>query len=282
MATNSASVKRAAFYVEKGGVGKTTSTAHVGVAASQEHDLDVLLIDLAGTQNDLSTQFGISEEVKDPEAPISAVFGSDWEFIKDNIGDILDRMTFATEEGPDLIPADRGLTGADNNLASVPSEERFTKLDAFISELVAPEYDLVLLDLPGKEDNIALNGLFAAENVVVPLPPGAFERQQLDNLRENLAEIRDIHPVDAQVALVIPTMIEKTTNISEQFLSELQDEFDGLVSVPIASTANIRNEQSQGQTLYALDSDELYNTGRRTRDAYSELTGDLLDRLEAR
>lgn len=282
MAANSASVKRAAFYVEKGGVGKTTSTAHVGVSASQEHDLDVLLIDLAGTQNDLSTQFGMTEDVDNPEAPISAVFGNDWDFIRDNIDDILDRMTFATEEGPDLIPADQGLTGADNNLASVPSGKRFTKLDGFISDLVAPKYDLVLLDLPGKEDNIALNGLFAAENIVVPLPPGAFERQQLDNLRENLANIRESHPVEAHVALVIPTMIERTTNISAEFLSEIQEEFDGLVSVPIADTANIRNEQSEGQTLYALESDELYPTGKRTRDAYSELTSDLLDRLEGR
>ena len=282
MSDNQDTIKRAAFYVEKGGVGKTTSTAHVGVSATQDHDLDVLLIDLAGTQNDLSTQFGMEDEVRDPEAPVSAVFGEDWEFIQDNIPDVLDKMVFSTEEGPDLIPADRGLTGADNNLTNVPREERFTKLDAFISSLVAPKYDLVLMDLPGKEDNIALNGLFAAENIVVPLPPGAFERQQLDNLRDSLAEIRDVHSVDAHVSLVIPTMVDKTTNISSQFLSELQEEFGELVSVPIADTANIRNEQAEGHTLFAVESDELYNTGRRTRDAYGELTDDLLDRLEAR
>ena len=282
MSDNQDTIKRAAFYVEKGGVGKTTSTAHVGVSATQDHDLDVLLIDLAGTQNDLSTQFGMEDEVRDPEAPVSAVFGEDWEFIQDNIPDVLDKMVFSTEEGPDLIPADRGLTGADNNLTNVPREERFTKLDGFISSLVAPKYDLVLMDLPGKEDNIALNGLFAAENIVVPLPPGAFERQQLDNLRDSLAEIRDVHSVDAHVSLVIPTMVDKTTNISSQFLSELQEEFGELVSVPIADTANIRNEQAEGHTLFAVESDELYNTGRRTRDAYGELTADLLDRLEAR
>ena len=282
MSDNQDTIKRAAFYVEKGGVGKTTSTAHVGVSATQDHDLDVLLIDLAGTQNDLSTQFGMEDEVRDPEAPVSAVFGEDWEFIQDNIPDVLDKMVFSTEEGPDLIPADRGLTGADNNLTNVPREDRFTKLNAFISSLVAPKYDLVLMDLPGKEDNIALNGLFAAENIVVPLPPGAFERQQLDNLRDSLAEIRDVHSVDAHVSLVIPTMVDKTTNISSQFLSELQEEFGELVSVPIADTANIRNEQAEGHTLFAVESDELYNTGRRTRDAYGELTADLLDRLEAR
>jgi chromosome partitioning protein len=282
MAPDSASIKRAAFYVEKGGVGKTTSAAHVGVSAHQEHDLDVLLIDLAGTQNDLATQFGMSEEVDDPDAPISAVFGEDWGFIKDNVADVLERMVFATDEGPDLIPADRGLTGADNNLANVPIEERFTKLDAFVGNLVAPEYDLVLFDLPGKEDNIALNGLFAASNIVAPLPPGAFERQQLDNLQKSLAAIRDTHPVDARVILVTPTMVDQTTNISDRFLDELSEEFEGMVSPPIADTANIKNEQAEGQTIYAVPPDELYETGRRTREAYTELTTDLLDRLEAR
>lgn len=282
MVQESSSVKRAALYVEKGGVGKTTSAAHVGVSAHQNHDLDVLLIDLAGTQNDLATQFGMSEEVDDPDAPISAVFGDSWGFIKENVDDLLDQMTFSTDEGPDLIPADRGLTGADSNLANVPAEDRFTKLDAFVGNFVAPQYDLVLFDLPGKEDNIALNGLFAAGNIVAPLPPGAFERQQLDNLRESLAAIRDTHSVDIRVVIVTPTMVDQTTNISDQFLDELETEFEGMVSTPVADTANIRNEQAKGQTVYAVPSDELYETGRRTQEAYTELTTDLLERLEAR
>ena len=53
-------IKRAAFYTPKGGIGKTTSTGHVAADAAIEHDLDVLTIDLAGTQNDLATQFGVT------------------------------------------------------------------------------------------------------------------------------------------------------------------------------------------------------------------------------
>ncbi|RDZ96640.1 ParA family protein, partial [Haloferax sp. Atlit-6N] len=178
------------FYVGKGGVGKTTSAAHTAVAAATDHDRDVVLLDLAGTQNDLATQFGLGDEVADPDAPISAVFGDDWEFIAENIPDVVDRMVYDTGEGPDLVPSDKGLNGADNNLASVPVEERYLKLDAFIDEHLAERYDVVLLDLPGKEDNISLNGVFAAEHVVTPLCPGAFERHQLDSLRDDLAAIR--------------------------------------------------------------------------------------------
>jgi len=213
----------AATYVQKGGVGKTTTAAHVAVAAADKHDLDVLLIDLAGTQNDLATHFGITIDEDDIDAPISAVFGDDWEFIRDNIPDIVERMTFETGEGPDLIPADPGLSGADNNLANVPKEDRYDRLADFIELDLAEHYDFVLVDLPGKEDNIAISGLFAVEDVIAPLRPGAFERNQLENLQSDLEELREEYPVDPQLAMVLPTIIDRRTTQSSEFVEEIQD-----------------------------------------------------------
>jgi chromosome partitioning protein len=276
------SVKRAAFYVEKGGVGKTTSAAHTAVSASQDHGLDVLLIDLAGTQNDLATQFGLTDEVKDVDAPISAVFGDDWEFIRENIPDIVDRMVFETDEGPDLIPSDPGLGGADNNLANVPREERYGKLEAFISEELSGRYDLVLMDLPGKEDNIALNGLFAAENTVAPLKPGAFERAQLAALDEDLQEISESHDVEPQLTLVFASMVDRRTNLAEEFVDELKDAYPDVSGEAIPATQNIGNQQAAGRTLFDLKDDELYATGREAREAYRANTELLLNRIEAR
>ncbi|WP_276257193.1 ParA family protein [Halomontanus rarus] len=283
------SIRRAAFYTPKGGIGKTTSTGHIGAAASLEHDLDVLLIDLAGTQNDLATQFGVDlprddEGRFDPDAPISAIFGENWEFIRSNIDNIVDRMVFETGEGPDLIPADPGLGGADNNLANVPREDRYGKLESFITSEIAPRYDLVLLDLPGKDDNITINGLFAAENVIAPLRPGEFERNQLENLQSELAEIRDDaeHDADPQLRLVFATMIDQTTNLSKTFTDDLEEEYPEIAGPAVADTANIGSGQSDGRTLFAFEGDELYNTGKRARDSYRQLTIDLLERLEER
>jgi len=280
-----ASVQRAATYVEKGGVGKTTSAAHIAVAA---HNMGhkVLLVDLAGTQNDLATHFGLSivdEETADDgvsiDAPISAVFGDDWAFLRDNIDDLLDRMTFATDEGPDLIPADPGLGGADNNLANVPLEERYQKLDGFVEDLVAEQYDLVIFDLPGKEDNIALNGLFAARNVVAPLKPGAFERDQLQKLDATLEEIGADLDVDLGLALIIPTIISSQETLSESFVEYVTKEYPEIVGEPVTKTADIGNNQNAGRTLFAVPDDELYATGKRAREAYSANTEQLLHRL---
>ncbi|WP_436348849.1 ParA family protein [Natronorubrum sp. FCH18a] len=282
-------IKRAAFYTPKGGIGKTTSTGHFAANAALEHDLNVLTMDLAGTQNDLATQFGVDlpsdeEGNIDPDAPVSAIFGENWEFIRSNIDNIVDRMVFETDEGPDLIPADPGLGGADNNLANVPTEDRYDRLESFISSEIAPRYDLVLLDLPGKDDNITINGLFAADNVIAPLKPGEFERNQLENLQVELKEIQDDedHNAEPNLRLVFATMINGTTNLSSEFVDEIESSYPEISGPPIADSANIGDGQKEGKTLFAYDDDELYKTGRRAREAYRELTADLLDRLEAR
>lgn len=57
---------RAATYVAKGGVGKTTGAAHIAVVAHGVHDLDLLLIESEGTQNDLATRFGLADSIENP------------------------------------------------------------------------------------------------------------------------------------------------------------------------------------------------------------------------
>lgn len=280
-------MRTAATYVPKGGVGKTTTAAHMAVAASTDHGLDVLLVDLAGQQNDLATQFGVEAlDLDDPEelvetidAPISAVFGDDWDFIRENIPDVVDRMVFETNEGPDLIPADPGLGGADNNLANVAREERFVKLGEFLAEDVGDRYDLVLMDLPGKEDNIALNGLFAARNVIAPLKPGAFERNQLEQLEHDLQIITDEYDVPTELKLVFATMVDHRTTLGEEFVEGLQKEYPDASGEPIPSTQNIGNEQAAGQTLFALDENNLYSSGQCAREVYRQNTSLLLHRI---
>lgn len=271
----------ACTYLTKGGVGKTTSAAHIGVAASQQHGLDVLLIDLAGQQNDLATQFGL--DVNDIDAPISAAFGDQWETIVTGIDDLLNRMTYDTGEGPDLIPADSGLGGADSNLSNVPLEDRFDRLDEFLDDLVAGEYDLVIFDLPGKEDNITLNGLAAAGNVIAPLKPGEFERDQLETLESDFERMagEQSHPVNPDLSLLIPTMVDSQTNLSSDFVAELREDYPDRVAPPVAKSQSISNQQRDGRTLFAVPDDELYATGKRAREAYSTLTDALLDTIDA-
>lgn len=286
-------IKRAATYVPKGGVGKTTSAGHIGVSAHIDHGADVVEVDLAGAQNDLATQFGLSvadsedgAETEDDhviDVPISAVFGDNWDTLATTLDDPVSRMTVETGEGPDLIPADSGLGGADNNLASVPLEDRFKKLGPFVDNHLAPKYDLVIFDLPGAENNISLNGLSAAGTVVAPLKPGKFERDQLDTLVTDLERIREEagHDVAPSLEMVIPTMVDERQNVDRTFLENLQAEYPDRVTEPVVDTQGISNDQWAGRTLFALDELDL-DTAKRARETYRTITNDLLDTLEAR
>jgi len=66
--------------------------------------------------------------------------------------------------------------------------------------------------------NTFLVGLFAAGNVVAPLKPGAFERDQLDTLEEDLDRIREEsgHDVTPELTMVVPTMVRPNTKPSTQ------------------------------------------------------------------
>lgn len=279
--------RRVATYVEKGGVAKTTTSAHIAASAVQDHGLKTLVIDLAGTQNDIATHFGLDEAIADDEdsAPISAVFGDQWSIIRDGIDDVVDRMIYETSEGVDVIPSDIGLEGADNNLANVPIEERYTKLEAFISADLS-HYDLVILDLPGKGDNIAINGLVAAGNVIAPVKPGKFEQNQLGQIQEDLRVIREDDlddvslPRPLQLRQVIVTMYQQNRRLQEAFVDHVESAYPDLMAPAVVNhTEDILHVQADGHTLFGVSDDALYETGQRAREAYRAITDDLLTRL---
>lgn len=275
--------KRVAVDIGKGGVGKTTTIAHIAAQAE-----NTIAIDLSAKQNDLATHFGV--DVSDPDVPLSAVFSDKWDIITDSIENVVDRMTYETNEGVDIIPSDTGLSGADNNLGSVPVEERYLKMNNFVDEHLAEQYDVVLFDLAGKEDNITLNGVVAATNLVAPACPGVFEENQLkrevldtDEFRQDYGSVLDKHSVPyPELRMVIPTMVDQRENESQRFLDYLNETFDGLVTEPIIDTANVGSAQKNGCTLYAMDDDELYTTGQRAREAYRNIANELLSEIEAR
>jgi len=101
----STTTKRAATFLDKGGTGKTTSAAHLGVALAEAGE-DVLLIDLAGKQGDLAKHFGVWEEMQeqinegDDWPNISTVFAEEWDQIATKLGDAaVESLIIETDEG---------------------------------------------------------------------------------------------------------------------------------------------------------------------------------------
>lgn len=276
-------MKTASIFLDKGGVGKTTSTAHFGVALSDQ-DLDVLLIDLAGKQGDLAKHFGVWTELPDPDERwpnIATVLSDDWSMVKEKLPDAASDMIVPTREGPDIIPAHVGLDQVDDDLASVPVPERYEMLDRFLSKDIEPlGYDVVLVDLPGLTNNVTLNGLWATERVVAPIELGEFERQQMQMLATDINDLSENFDKDIEIAMIVPNRVDTRTNLAGELLDELDEDWNGLVApASVPKSQDIRNSQRTGETVLADEDDNLSATAKRAAESYRTNSEALLEKL---
>lgn len=272
---------RAASFLDKGGVGKTTTIAHLGVAID-ELGHDVLLIDLAGKQGDLAKHFGLWTDVQNQEDDwpnITTVFQPEWDSIVEKLPSAVDDLIWKTGEGPDLIPAHESLDGLDSLLSDVDDTgERYRRLDGFLNAYLDGSYDVILLDLPGSTSNISMNGLWAARNLVVPVRPGPFEEGQAAQLRRDLELIRDEQDVNIRLQMMLLNELDERTNAGQAFRDEFATEYPAAIApAQINSSQDIVNAQIGGETLFALEDPS--STAERALDAYRTNADELITRL---
>jgi len=280
---------RAASYIDKGGTGKTTTTAHLGVALAQE-GLEVLLIDLAGKQGDLAKQFGVwdryQEEIEASDAwpNITTVFQNEWTTIAERLGEeqAVRDLILSTEEFVDIIPAHPGLDSLDAELGNIDdADDRYSRLEAFLDEYVDPlRYDAVLLDLPGLTNNVSYSGLWAAKHVVAPVEMGVFEKDQAARLRDDLAQMVEAFDVDVELTMILPNKIDSRAKLADEYLEDYQEAYpDAIGPEPIPRSQDIRNAAENGHTAYRLDSPS--KTARQVRDAFRTNAQALIDRIQS-
>src|SRR6056297_1929060 len=278
---------RACTFLDKGGTGKTTTAAHLGVALA-EQGRDVLLIDLAGKQGDLVKHFGRWETVEDQiEADddwpnVSTVFQDQWDAIAEKLGDAaVEGLILETDEGVDLIPAHPGLDSLDAELGNIDdAQDRYSRLDSFLDAYIEPlGYDAVLIDLPGLTNNVSYNGLWAARNVIAPVEMGPFESEQAEALRADLDKIGANFDVDVELAMVLPNKVDTRTKLAEEYLDAFEEAYpEAFVSSHVPVSQDIRNAAESGRTAFALE--EPSTTARRAREAFLDNAETLVERLE--
>lgn len=278
---------RIASFLDKGGTGKTTSIAHLGVALAQQGH-DTLLIDLAGKQGDLAKAFGVWSDVQsaieeDEAWPnISTVFDDAWPTIADKLGsDAVHDLVYETDENVDLIPAHPGLDTLDAELGNIDDAgERYARLEAFLDDYVENlRYDVVLIDLPGMSNNVTYNGLWAARHVLAPVEMGPFEAEQAGALREDLQKIRSHFRIDVELVMVLPNKVDDRTNLATEYLEAFREEYpDAIAPEYVPYSQDIRNATQQGMTAFELENPS--TTAQRAREAYLTDAEALLDRVE--
>ncbi len=192
---------------QKGGVAKTTTVQCLGVALAQLGKR-VLVVDL------------------DPQACLTYSFGFDPDALESSLHDVLVRRAKVADvtrpvpgvEGLILVPATIDLAGAEVHLLAKTGREHVL---ARALEPVLGDYDLVLIDCPPSLGVLTINGLTAADGVLIPLQCEALSHRGVGQLLETIDDVRTFANADLGVLGVLATMYDGRTRHSRHVLDEV-------------------------------------------------------------
>ena len=155
---------------QKGGVGKTSTTAAIGQAAVKQGQR-VVAIDL------------------DPQGSLTVITGASgnapgsYDLLK---GRDPVELIQHIEGQPDIIPASLQLAGADAELSNRPGR------DFLLQNAIKPlkGYDIVLIDTPPTLGTLLVNSLTAATETIIPLQADTFAVQSLFQLTDTITAVK--------------------------------------------------------------------------------------------
>lgn len=247
-----------AFVNQKGGVGKTTSSinvAHYLAAAGKR----VLLVDL------------------DPQGNASSGLGIDCRALERNLyhamvlGEAPERIVFKTRTpGQHIIPAAQDLAGAEVELIQL--ENREYRLQSVLHRL-RPHYDYIIVDSPPSLGMLAINGLTASDEVVVPVQTEYYALEGLSQLLATIELVREsLHP-DLKIGGALLTLYDRRNRLARQVVQEVQAHFPGPVfKSVIPRSVRLAEAPSFGKSILDFDA---FSKGAR---AYKAVAREILER----
>jgi chromosome partitioning protein len=241
---------------QKGGVGKTTTSINLA-ASLVTAGRRVLLVDL-DPQGNATMGCGIDKrglkatvyQVLLGELPISAV-----------------RLR-SQSGGFDVIPANRELAGAEIEMVNLP--ERETRLKTALTE-IRDHYDFVLIDCPPALNLLTVNGLCAADAVVIPMQCEYYALEGLSDLVQTIKKVRLSLNPRLEIEGLLRTMYDPRNMLAQQVSDQLQQHFGDKVYRTVIPR-NIRLAEAPSHGLPVLNFD------RQSKGAlaYLALAGEML------
>ena len=250
---------------QKGGVAKTTTVASLGAAFVAEGKR-VLLVDL------------------DPQGCLTFSLGADPDKLPVSVHEVLlgdvepSAALVQTPEGMSLLPANIDLAGAEAMLLMRAGREyalkrALAKLDGAAGPATSGEdqdFDVVIIDCPPSLGVLTLNGLTAADDVIVPLQCETLAHRGVGQFLRTVADVQQITNPNLRLLGALPTLYDARTTHSRDVLFDVADRYDlPVLSPPIPRTVRFAEASASGSSVMA---------GRKNKgaSAYRELAKSLL------
>jgi len=244
---------------QKGGVGKTTTTINLGGALA-ELGGRVLLIDM-DPQGSLGVGLGI-----EPHSRESTVYNL---LMQD--GTTLDDALAETGlDGLHLLPANIDLAAAE--LLLVQEVAREQALQRIVDRL-RYRYDHILIDCPPSLGLLTINGLTAADGVLIPLECEYFALRGMSLLMQTLERVRDRLNPQLHLEGIVATMFDPRTLHTREVLERVRDAFgDAVFDTTINKTIRFAEAPVAGEPILS------YASRSRGAEAYRSLAKEVLQR----
>lgn len=245
---------------QKGGVGKTTTAVNVAAALSELGKF-VLLVDLDPQGNATS---GVGIESENLEQGL-------YEALMGQIP-VAKVVKNTAHEGLRVVPATADLAGA--NIELVQAERREFKLRETLSE-IKHAYDYIIIDCPPSLGLLTLNGLIAADYVLIPVQAEYYALEGLGHLLKTIELIQSQLKPDLQILGSVLTMFDARNRLSEEVLQELNKYFaENVFHTVIPRTVRLAEAPSFGKTIFH------YEKNGKGAKAYTELAREIVDKFE--
>ncbi len=245
---------------QKGGVGKTTTAVNLAAGLAEAGKF-VLLVDL-DPQGNATSGLGVKHQDLD-KGLYHALMN------QQRLHDVTHNTNHA---GLRVVPSTSDLAGANIELVSIEGRER--RLADVLAE-AKHAYDYIIIDSPPSLGLLTLNGLVAADKILIPVQAEYYALEGLGQLLKTIELVRENIKPEIEVLGAVITMYDARNRLSEEVVQELKKFFPSKIfDSVIPRTVRLAEAPSFGKSIFH------YEPGGRGAKAYEGLARELMEIFE--